>query len=343
MNRVSEFMLQLSKDLIEKKQLAESTASLYIKNLWSLNGKKIFNNLAFLKEFDLIDNEIKDYNENTKKTIYSGITSVLSLFKDKPTYKKTYEHYYNKMMDKVEELKNVDINEKTEKQAENWITWEEVQGVKAILRDLALKLSTTKLLTANQFDVLLAYVVLCLYTEIPPRRNQDYMDMYVVNDLKSDESKNYLDLSNKKFIFNHYKTAKKYGQQIINIESPVLMEAIALYLRHHPLNPAPTLKKIPKNLEFKFLVYSDGSGLTAVNSITRILNKCFGGKHIGSSMLRHIYLSSKYDIEEMKKDAEALGHSLEQQKEYLKSPTIEENINTKKTPKSKSIVKNNII
>jgi hypothetical protein len=333
MNRVSDFMLQLSKDLVEKKDLAESSAQLYIKNLWALNGKKIFNNLSFLKDTETIENQLKDYSDNTKKTFLSGITSVLSLYKDKPTYKKTYDHYYNKMMEKAGEMKETDINTKTEKQSENWITWEEVQNTKAILRNLALEFSNSKILTPQQFEILLAYVIISLYSEIQPRRNQDYMDMYVVSENKNDENKNYLDWSNKKFIFNRYKTAKKYGQQIINIESPTLIEAITLYLKHHPLNPTPNLKKLPKNTEFKFLVYSDGSGLTAVNSITRILNKCFGGKHIGSSMLRHIYLSSKYDIEEMKKDAEALGHSLEQQREYLKAPDKVEKI-----IKSKAIV-----
>jgi hypothetical protein len=40
-------------------------------------------------------------------------------------------------------------------------------------------------------------------------------------------------------------------------------------------------------------------------------------------MLRHIYLSDKYkDInEEMKKDAEAMGHSVREQKEYIKKDT----------------------
>ena len=37
-------------------------------------------------------------------------------------------------------------------------------------------------------------------------------------------------------------------------------------------------------------------------------------------MLRHIYLTNKYgdDINEMKKDAEAMGHSTTEQKEYIK-------------------------
>jgi hypothetical protein len=42
-------------------------------------------------------------------------------------------------------------------------------------------------------------------------------------------------------------------------------------------------------------------------------------------------LSSKYNIDEMKEDAEAMGHSLEEQKSYMKSPT---NVNK---------IKNNVI
>jgi hypothetical protein len=35
-------------------------------------------------------------------------------------------------------------------------------------------------------------------------------------------------------------------------------------------------------------------------------------------MLRHIFLSTKYDIKEMEKDANAMGHSVEEQKKYMK-------------------------
>jgi hypothetical protein len=66
-------------------------------------------------------------------------------------------------------------------------------------------------------------------------------------------------------------------------------------------------------------VYSDGEPLDKVNSITRILNRIFG-KSIGSSMLRHSYISSKYAAvnEEMKEDAKNMSHSLGMQKEYIK-------------------------
>ena len=324
MNRVSDFMLQLSKDLIDQRKITESSAQLYIKNLWTLNDKKIFNNLAFLKEIDNIETKLSEYADNTKKTFLAGIVSVLSLFKDKPSYKKTYQHYYDAMMKKDEEIKeNVDPNQKTEKEEENWLSWEDVILVKTALKTASNELNKQKLITPEQYNVVLSYVILSLYTEIPPRRNQDYQDMFVISSLKDsgDKEKNYLDWSNKKFIFNHYKTAKKYGIQTIDIsDKPDLLEAITIYLKFHPLSPSKG-KALPKNAEFRFLVYSDGGAFSAVNSITRILNRIFGGKRIGSSQLRHIYLSSKYDIEEMKKDAEEMGHSIEEQKQYLKAPS----------------------
>jgi hypothetical protein len=36
-------------------------------------------------------------------------------------------------------------------------------------------------------------------------------------------------------------------------------------------------------------------------------------------MLRHIYLSSKYNIGDMTEDAKKMGHSLTEQRKYLKA------------------------
>jgi hypothetical protein len=133
-----------------------------------------------------------------------------------------------------------------------------------------------------------------------------------------DTSKNYLDLLGSQFIFNKYKTAKKYGTQTVDFQNAdMLKDVLTMYLKHHPLHKG----KVTKNTEFRFLAYQDGSPLSAVNSITRILNKSFG-KKVGSSMLRHIYLSSKYaDIkDEQQRDADAMGHSVaEQQGVYVKT------------------------
>jgi hypothetical protein len=86
-----------------------------------------------------------------------------------------------------------------------------------------------------------------------------------------------------------------------------------MYIKVHP--KAKEGNKQSK--EFPLLVSEAGVPLTAVNSITRILNKIFG-KNVGSSMLRHIFLSSKYDVADMEKDAASMAHSMKEQRSYLR-------------------------
>ena len=48
-------------------------------------------------------------------------------------------------------------------------------------------------------------MVLALFTKIPPRRNVDYTLMKIASDM-TDTKFNYMDVENKQFIFNNYKT-----------------------------------------------------------------------------------------------------------------------------------------
>jgi integrase len=143
------------------------------------------------------------------------------------------------------------------------------------------------------------------------------MNMYVVLNEPDDATKNYYVLGEQKFVFNKYKTSKTYGKQVVNVpnnpDAP-LADTLAIFLKHHPLNKG----KITKKTEFRMLVKQDGSPINSVNSITRILNRIFG-KKIGSSMLRHSYLTSKYgdQKDEMTEDSKAMGHSISQQRDYI--------------------------
>jgi len=312
----SEFVIELFQKLKDK-NLSDKSTNLYVKYLINLNNKESFNNLMFLKNTDDILKKLEKYSDNTKKTILSAITSILSLYNDKPVYKKLHKFYFELMMNKATDMKNIDSNVKTEKENKNWIEWEEIITIRERLKNDVSEFVNNKIISVAQYNKLLSLLVLSLYTLTPPRRNVDYIDMYFINHNKDslDSNKNYLDYKNKKFIFNNYKTNKKYGLQSLEIPND-LLEIIDLYLKHHPLNPDKKLL-FKKNIEFRFLVFSDGSPFN-LNSTTRVLNKLFDGKRVGSSMLRHIYLSSKYNIDEMKKDADAMGHSVEEQRNYMK-------------------------
>ena len=301
-----DFADQISAKLAEK-DLAPNSIKLYVRNLEKLHGKEKMKNLNFLGDVDAILSKLSNYKGNSKRTYLISIVAVLKALKDgNKKYEKLYKTYYEKMIDVAKELKSIPTEQKSDSQEKNWLSWEEV---KQKHDELASKAN-------DSYENMLRYMVLSLYTDLQPRRNLDYQIMNVVkshND-KMPEDRNYLSMDDAKFIFNNYKTSKKYGRQEIDIPDS-LMSVIRDYLKKHPLVKG----KITKKTDVPFLVYEDGKPFSAVNSITRLLNKIFG-KHIGSSMLRHIFLSGKYgDVtEEQKKDAEVMGHSTSMQNDYIK-------------------------
>ncbi len=315
--KVSEFMLNLQKKLIDERKIAESTSIQYLQTLFKLNGSKPFNNLAWVKKFDDVQAIIDTYAVSTQGNQYMVLASALSPFSDKATYKSAYNHWRDKMMDARRARDGEPIHEKNEKQEGEWLTWEEISKKKSALKEDISSFHLNKKLTPGQYEKMLQFVILSLYTDVPPRRNQDYLDMYVVKKHTDamDKTKNYYDMTARKFIFNKYKTAKTYGTQVVDVpdtdEAP-LVSVLASFLKHNPLAKG-------KTKEYKLLVKQDGSDLNHANAITRILNRIFG-KKIGSSALRHIYLSSKYGdtTKEMAKDAEEMGHSSGVQQQYIK-------------------------
>jgi hypothetical protein len=313
-------MIELSNELISKRSISESTAGLYLRSLYTLNDKKPFRSLVWLKDTETIESRLSGYAVNTQKTMYSALVSVLSLVKDKQLYKNVYNYYHNRMTLKRDEVKEVaKSNTKTKKESTNWISWQEVSKIRDGLKEKVKSFKDDKKITKTQYDTLLKTLILSIYTDIQPRRNQDYIEMNIENGEPTTNTCNLLLLDKKgnpySFVFNKYKTAKTYGKQEIMIPSN-LSEILTIYLNHHPSYKKKDSESTPLLVNYK------GEPLKATNSITRILNHIFK-KKVGSSMLRHIYLSNKYDINEMKEDAIAMGHSLEEQKAYMRTNTTD--------------------
>lgn len=308
MKTITTFMLELHDRLMKERNVSESTASQYIKSLYSLNNQRPFTNLTWLKNKSSIIARLAEFALNTQKSMLGCIVSVLSLYKEVSSYKKIYTYWYNEMQSKRNIGPNTSV--KSEKQEENWLDWDVVLSHRNRLADECANYDKCKDLTPNQYENLLHFLVISLFTDIPPRRNQDYQFMMVVKKItgKEDRQLNYLSLDTKQFVFNRYKTAKTHGQQVFDIPD-TLMDVIHLYLKFNPLN---------RSKSFYFLVQYNGNPILVVNGVTRILNKIFG-KNVGASMLRHIYLSNKYNIDEMEEDAEFMAHGLNMQREYLKS------------------------
>ena len=314
MKNITPFMVDFHKLLKEKRQIADITASQYIRTLYSLNSERPFKNLAWLKNTESVEIRLSEYAQSTQKNMVSTIVSSLSTLNDKPSYKKIFAYWYNRMMEKVDESNKKDSTIRTNRQLDNWLSWDVVLAHEKRLRDDVDSIG--KNITPIEWSTILSYMVLSLYTKFPPRRNQDYQFMKVVKTEKQakDTEFNYYVLDTNRFVFNKYKTANSHGSQEFDVPKE-LVDVIHVYLKLHPKKSLKT--------PFYFLVQADGSELPSVNSITRILNKIFG-KNVGATMLRHIYLSSKYNVTEMNKDADEMGHTSGMQHEYMKSVTIPE-------------------
>ena len=180
--KITDFMVQVGKDLVEKKDTAQSTANAYLRMLTSLNDKVPFKSLAFLRNKEGILNKLTSFAETTQKTMLGAIVSVLSTQSSKPTYKGLHKFYTEKMMEKIKATP-VSNNEKTEKQKDNWIDWKDILEVSADQWEKVKDFSSKKTLTPDEYDTLLQALVLGLYVYLPPRRNQDYLNMVVVKKL----------------------------------------------------------------------------------------------------------------------------------------------------------------
>ena len=274
-------------------KISESSRKLYTRNLKALHGDGEIDSLDFLDNVESICKSIAHLSDNTKKSYIIAICTVLK------GSKKTelYETYFSLMKDFNSKLS---INTtKSKKQTDNWIDQDGVSS----LRETLAKSVPKKIAIQADYDKLFNYLLICLYSLTPPRRNIDYSMMHISTDMSNTEH-NFLDIKNKQFIFHNYKTAGKYKTVTVDIPDN-LFAVIKLYLKNHLY--ASKLKT--KKYDVSFLLTATGSEFTS-DAITKRFAKIFG-KKIGSSMLRNIFLTSKYSkiMSELAEDVKDMGTS----------------------------------
>ena len=285
-----------------KTEISASSRKLYIHNLSKLNKGKPIKNLNFLQPPSILEG-LQEMNPNTRRTYLIAIVSSLK-GREEAKYKKMFNKYYEELMRLNTELKS--NTTKSEKQQENWVEQTDVMKKCDELKGIISDIGSRKKITESEYTRLLHLVVLSLYCLQAPRRNKDYVDMFVVTKTPDDDAHNYLDTTDWEWVFNNYKTKGTYHQKKLPVPEP-LKEILKVYLAHHP--QSKELKK-KSHSPVPFLVQQDGKRLATSTDMTRVLNKIMGGK-VGSSMLRNIFLTDKYGDtqKEMAADASAMGTS----------------------------------
>lgn len=187
-------------------------------------------------------------------------------------------------------------------QQNNYVEWDTIM-------DVYYDLMKVKYDSVNKFKL---FVILSCYVLLPPRRLNDYSDMYVIQ--KCDKAihltkyaHNYYCKDDKLFIFNNYKTHKTYGTQVVRIPDK-LAGIIDNYINY-----------------FKFPYYASLFNMTSTclqHALSNLFKKKLN-KNISVNILRHSYIShikNNGDIAGNERQiAQVMSHSIEMQTDYYKN------------------------
>lgn len=286
------------KEYIKKKRstLSDSSLITYTSILRSLY-KKVFGDgeIDYDKYSDTekILNHLKDLPPNKRKTILSALVIITDNKK-----------YRDLMLEDVRDYnKEISKQEKTETQEENWVNQNEVREMYEELKKNANLIYKKTNKTSSDLQVLQNFIIMALFTLIPPRRSKDYVDFKTKNIDKTKD--NYMDKG--KFVFNSYKTAKTYGRQ----EVPIPKELTTIINKWSKVNPTD------------YLLFDANMNPLSSVKLNQRFNRIFDGKKVSVNAMRHSFLTDKY-AEDMKKkklmenDMAKMGSSLTQAPVYIK-------------------------
>jgi len=292
----------LKQILTKKADIADSSARVYTTNLINVMKHFAWDSLKYFNsKYKEVITYLASLVPQKAKGILSSILAVAST-------KKAVEAYKKMIVDVSGKAKEQDAKqEKTDKQEENWCSWDDVMKRYKEVEEDALPLFKKSSWTPAQMKAMQHYVVLSCYCLIPPRRIADYTN-FKVKDIDTKED-NYYDSEKKKLVFNHYKTAKTYGTQTVDCP-PALQEVFDKWF--------PIASKYSEYLLFN----SYGDAMTQPQ-LTKMINSIFGDKKISASMLRHIFISDEVlkdvpKMEDLQKIASEMGHSTGEQMLYKK-------------------------
>lgn len=293
------------KDIVEliktnRPKLSESSIKTYVnclKNLFKdVFPSKEFDFNMFFTDYDKVLDHLKKIKFNVRKTILSALV-VVSQNKEK-----IVNAYRAQMMEDAEKYNAIEKeNKMTDTQKEAWISWAEILEILEKLKNKYYYILKLKDPSKEDLLDLQKYVILSVYTQIPPRRSQDYCLMKTGKFNALEDNYYYKG----EFVFRKFKTAKFVPGGVQSEKVPKSLQSL--------LNKWVKIHK----QDYLFTDYY-GKPLTS-SGMSKILNGIFK-KNISVNMLRHIYITDNLgdQIKDLEKKAEQMGHTPAQQKLYIK-------------------------
>lgn len=291
---MSEFRQKIYDKIAENRpKLGKSSIITYVSCLANLQ-RKIGDEDKTLAFFDQ-DDKILKYLKDTEKIQKTTLSALFVLTNN--------DKYREVMLDQCKVVNDRYTNQvKSQKEQDNWITTDEIKKVYDGLLAKVKQMFKMKMVHHNTMFEYLLVALLGGVAGCAPRRSQDYALMKTRN--YDPQKDNYYKAG--KMYFHIYKTAKKYGQQVLIV----------------PKEIDGFIKKWVKINSNDYLLFSSNGHHLSSSQITRILNKCFDGKKVSTDLLRHIYLTNLYKdtpaLRQMADVAESMSHSINMSLQYVK-------------------------
>ncbi len=303
----------LKEDIMEARpQLKSNTVKQYVNNLNKL--KKIFDS----DDYDFLDNpenvmdKLSNLHYLSQRNMLNSIIVLLSALNHDKKYDDLMEEYGKKrdeLNDKYSDEQKSGII--SDKQSKNFATIEDVfKMINQMSDDLkSIKKKNKDDITKKENQLLQAFTLFNIYARMPFRN--DVAGMEAINQAaykklsdSEKKEKNFLVVPSKGnlyFVLNKYKTSKKYEELDLPIEDKALRKILRYYLK---INGMGILFKT-----------STGKPLTRIELSKTLIkySQKYMNKSISTTLLRKIYLSSKYGNmkKELEKDNKVMGHSKE--------------------------------
>lgn len=276
--------------------------------------KKLFDsdNFDFLSDPKKVMNKLEDKHYTSQRNTLNAVIILLMAL--------NLDEKYNDLIDSYQKIRD-GLNDKyledqqsgkiSDKQKNNFAELSEIMSMIDTMKKEIVKqnLKNKETLTGKEKELLMVYTIFSFLVKYPLRNDlagMKYISKTNYNKLTEDDKKenNYLVKNKNKLmmILNQYKTSKKYGEKIIEL-NPEISKVLRMYIKL-------TDKKVGEVL----FTNSKGNPITR-NGISQLLlktSKKYLDKNISTTMMRKIVVSDKFaDIKEEQKElADVMGHDV---------------------------------
>ena len=276
--------------------------------------KKIFEseNYDFLSDPSKVLEKLTDKHYTSQRNTLNAVIILLLALNHDEKYNDLIEEY-QKIRDKLNDkyVEDQQSGKISDKQKNNFVELKEIGSmIDTMAKEIKnLNLKKKETLTGKEKELLMVYTIFSFLSSYPLRNDlagMKYISKTSYNQLTEDDKKegNFLVKNKNKLsmILNVYKTSKKYGEKIIEID-PVISKILRMYIK-------ATDKKVGDVL----FVSSRGTPISR-NGISQLLIKTsqkYLNKSISTTMMRKIVVSDKFGdlAKEQKELADVMGHDV---------------------------------